>query len=62
MDREVVKTVEDIYRDPNQAVSRYGAKAHADLVIIELALLHELRITNELIRKALLEPKVKKAR
>lgn len=62
MDQELVKKVEDIYRDPQQAVQRYGAKAHADLVVIELALLDEVRELAQFLRGALLEAKGTKRR
>jgi len=43
MDTQMVQQVEDIYKDPARALTRYGAKAHADLAVIELAILDELR-------------------
>lgn len=52
MKEELVTQVKKTYADPNLAVSRYGAKAHMDLVIVELAILDELQHIREALQKS----------
>ena len=48
---DAVKQISEIYADPNRAISRFGAKAHMDLTIIELAILEELRAIREALQR-----------
>lgn len=57
MKEELIGQVETTYADPNLAVSRYGAKAHMDLVIVELAILDELRHIRDALQKPSDAPK-----
>jgi hypothetical protein len=55
MDDGALQDVERIYSDPVKAVGRYGAKAHMDLILVELAILEEMRETRRLLEVVLHE-------